>query len=158
MTKLERILISIGVVLVIFFAFFRLLVLFLMQDAPELGVQDGLFQPCPAELTCVSSQIDPSDEEHSTEKIPNFMPIEGAVGTMKIIMKTMTGANLIEEDDQYLHYEVHVQPFGFVDDIEFYVPCDRCYIEVRSSARIEYPGFNNNVRRVEMIRKRFTEY
>lgn len=158
MNKLERILISIGVILIIFFAFFRLLVLVLMQESPELGVENGLFQPCTAELVCVSSQIPPSNTEHSTEKIPNFMPVEASVGTMKMVMKTMTGAILVEENGKYLHYEVHVQPFGFVDDVEFYFPCDQCFIEVRSSARIQYPDFNNNARRLEMIRERFTEY
>lgn len=158
MDKLQRILIIIVVILVVFFAFFRLLIVLLMQNAPELGVEDGLFKPCPANLACVSSQIEPTDVEHAAQKIPNAMPIEGAMGTVKIIMKSFTGAKLVEESEQYLHYEVTVQPFGFVDDLEFYFPCNHCYIEVRSSARIQFPDFNKNQKRVEMILERFTEY
>ncbi|MEE4194969.1 MAG: DUF1499 domain-containing protein [Anaerolineae bacterium] len=158
MTKLQRILIIIVVILVVFFAFFRLLVVFLMQDIPELGVKDGLFLPCPAKIACISSQIDPSDEEHGVEKIPNAMPIEGALGTMKIIMRSFSNVTLVQEERQYLRYEVRIPPFGFVDDLEFYFPCDRCYVEVRSSSRIEFPDFNKNRDRVDMITERFTRY
>ena len=158
MNKLQRILISIAVVLVILFFFVRLVVLILMQNAPELGVEQGRLKDCPDYPACVSSQAEPTDETHYVESIANMMPVDNAKGTVQIIMQTITGATLVAEEDRYLHYEIKVAPFGFVDDVEFYFPRDKAPIEVRSSARVPYYDFEVNRERVEIIRKRFTTY
>lgn len=158
MNRTNKLLISVAVVLVILFFFVRLVVLFLMQKPPALGVEQGRLKDCPDYPACVSSQADTSDESHFTEPIANMMPVDDAKGTVKIIMETITGATLVTEEGRYLHYEIKVAPFGFVDDVEFYFPRDKAPIEVRSSARVPYYDFEVNRDRVEIIRKRFISY
>ena len=153
MNKVKRILVSIVVILIILFFFIRLVVLIIMQSSPELGLDHGAFTECPAYPACVSSQADPNDEVHYIESIPNGMTTDNAKGTIAVLMNSITGAQLVDAGDQYLHFEVRVQPFGFVDDIEFYFPWDQAPIEVRSSARVPYYDFDVNRERVEIIHK-----
>lgn len=158
MKRSQQLLTSIAVIFVVLFFFIRLVILVMMQFTPELGVQNGRFLECPAHSACVSSQADPGDESQYVEPIANGMPVEGAEGTIKIIMKSITGARLVSEDAHYLHYEIIVQPFGFVSDVEFYFPRDNVPVEVRSSARALSPGIDIIRYRVELIRERYTSY
>lgn len=158
MKKINRILISTAIILVILFFFIRLVVLILMQSSPELGFDHGKLVDCPSYPACVSSQADESDEDHYIENIPNMTSIDNAKGNISIIMGSITGAQLVDAGDQYLHYEIHVAPFGFVDDVEFYFPWDGVPFDVRSSSRVPYFDFNVNRKRVEIIRDRFMGY
>lgn len=158
MKKINRILISVGVILVILFFFIRLVVLILMQSSPELGIDHGKLADCPTYPACVSSQADESDEVHYIDSIPNMATSDNAKGNISVIMGSITGAQLIDAGPQYLHYEIHVPPFGFVDDVEFYFPWDGVPFDVRSSARVPYFDFNVNRNRVEIIRDRYLDY
>ena len=158
MNKFQRILVISAVILVALYFIIRLVVFLLMSNSPTLGVVEGKLVDCPDYPACVSSFADPEDEIHYVERIENSMPIETARKTIITMMESVNGAFLVAEEDNYLHYEIRVAPFGFVDDIEFYFPEDGGSIEIRSSARVPYYDFDVNRKRVEELRERFNNF
>ncbi|MEE4194970.1 MAG: DUF1499 domain-containing protein [Anaerolineae bacterium] len=155
MTKLQRILIVLGGIIAALFIIIRLVVSSLMQPPPTLGVEDGRLVDCPSYPACVSSYADPADEAHYVSGIANDKPIDEAITLIKYSMASISGAVLVAEEENYLHYEIKVPPFGFVDDVEFYLP-ENLTIELRSSARVPYYDFDVNRNRVEMLRELIT--
>ena len=155
MNKLKWILIIIAGSSVALFFLIRIIVHLLMQSSPALGLEDGRLTDCPDYPACVSSQADPQDETHYVASIQNTLSVAEAVNKIKSIMSNMKGTELVTENKDYLHYEIKVAPFGFIDDVEFYFTGDRSPIELRSSARVPYYDFEVNRKRAEDLRNLF---
>lgn len=118
-----------------------------------LGLREGRLNPCPASPNCVSSQ--------ATDDLHRIAPLayEGAPAAAKEALKraiaAMPRAVIVTETDTYLHAEFTSRLFRFVDDVELAI--EPGAVQVRSASRVGYGDMGVNRKRVEELRRRFTE-
>lgn len=130
-------------------------ILWLMNTTLPAGEAARTLAPCPASPNCVSSQA--GDREHFTEPLRFTGDASLAWNRLKSALDTQPRLTLIEDTGSYLHAEVRSLVFRFVDEIEFVLDPAKGMIEVRSASRVGYSDFGVNRRRVERIRKVFSE-
>lgn len=121
----------------------------------DLGLQQGKFAPCPEKPNCVSS-MEPGRKRYIAP-FPYRGDRERARSVLKEVLREQRTATLKEETDEYLHAEFRSAVFGFVDDVEFYLPEDVQHIDIRSASRLGYWDIGTNRRRLERIREHFTQ-
>lgn len=110
---------------------------------------------CPAKPNCISSQAG-----SSTHGVAPFTFTDSAVEAMHRLgtaLATEPRVRIITSTPTYLHAEVRSLIFRFVDDIEFLVDAEQRVIHVRSASRIGYSDLGVNRRRVERIRRAFSQ-
>lgn len=119
----------------------------------RMGVTNGKFIPCLDSPNCVSSQT--SDQSHGIEPLSyKGTPLEARARLLATI-KGMTRANIVTEQEHYIHAEFTSAVFRFVDDAEFFIDDPQKVIHVRSAARLGYYDFGVNRKRMETIRQLF---
>jgi uncharacterized protein (DUF1499 family) len=111
----------------------------------NLGVRDGRLAPCKRSPNCVSSQANPSDEEHY------IAPIHGRMAAVREAVLAMPRTTIVEERENYLYAEFRTRLLRYVDDVEFYF--DGQVIHVRSCSRLGRRDFGVNRKRVEALRQ-----
>ena len=111
--------------------------------------------PCPASPNCVSSQA--TDTEHFTEPLRFTGNASLAWNRLIAALGTESRLSVIEDTGSYLHAEARSLVLRFVDDVEFVLDPEAGVIQVRSASRTGYSDFGVNRRRVERIRKAFSE-
>ena len=111
--------------------------------------------PCPASPNCVSSLA--TDAAHSTEPLSFTGDATLAWQRLKSALGTESRLSIVEDTGSYLHAEARSLVFRFVDDVEFVLDPDAGLIQVRSASRVGYSDFGVNRRRVERIRRIFSE-
>ncbi|MCG6538346.1 MAG: DUF1499 domain-containing protein [Syntrophales bacterium LBB04] len=110
--------------------------------------------PCPSSPNCVSSSA--QDRGH---RIAPFGLSGTSAETMALlarVIKTFPRATIKQQRNHYLKAEFRTR-FGFVDDLEFLVDEALGQVEVRSAARTGYWDLGVNRRRVETLRKAYSE-
>jgi uncharacterized protein (DUF1499 family) len=124
------------------------------QGKRPLGMTDGKLSPCPRRPNCISSEDDagPSRIEPLT--------FTGTPETAWVCLKRAiqgNGGAIEQEDGDYIWAIFKTRLFRFVDDIEFRMDVKNEVIHVRSASRVGYSDFGVNRRRVEALRKRFSQ-
>jgi uncharacterized protein (DUF1499 family) len=119
--------------------------MFSWRRPDHLGVRDGKLAPCKPSPNCVSSQADPSDEEHY------IAPIHGTMEAVRRAVETYPGTTIIESHGGYLYAEFRTKLLRYVDDVEFFF--DGRVIQVRSCSRLGRRDFGVNRRRIEDLRR-----
>jgi uncharacterized protein (DUF1499 family) len=123
---------------------------------PEaLGLTRGKLSPCPDSPNCVCSE-DPSGP-HAIAPLEFKGAPNEAVTKLKLAVLGMRRVTLVEERDGYLHAEFRSALLGFVDDVEFSMQPEAKRIQVRSASRVGNSDLGVNRRRVEEIRRRFSQ-
>jgi len=130
-------------------------ILSLMSTILPAGEATHTLAPCPASPNCVSSLA--TDAEHFTEPLHFTGDATLAWHRLKSALGTESRLSIVEDTGSYLHAEARSLVFRFVDDIEFVLDPDAALIQVRSASRTGYSDFGVNRRRVERIRKAFSE-
>jgi uncharacterized protein (DUF1499 family) len=130
-------------------------ILSLMSTILSSSESTHTLAPCPASPNCVSSQA--TDAEHSTEPLSFTGDGTLAWHRLKSALGTESRLSIVEDTGSYLHAEARSLVFRFVDDVEFVLDPDAGLIQVRSASRTGYSDFGVNRRRVERIRKAFSE-
>jgi uncharacterized protein (DUF1499 family) len=130
-------------------------ILSLMSTILPAGETTYTLAPCPASPNCVSSQA--SDAEHFIEPLRFTGEATLAWNRLKSAFNTESRLSIVEDTGGYLHAEVRSMVFRFVDDVEFVLDPEAGVIQVRSASRTGYSDFGVNRRRVERIRKAFSE-
>ena len=130
-------------------------ILSLMSTFLPAGETTHTLAPCPASPNCVSSQA--TDAEHLTEPLRFTGEATLAWNRLKSALGTESRLSIVEDTGSYLHAEVRSLVFRFVDDVEFVLDPEAGVIQVRSASRTGYSDFGVNRRRVERIRKAFSE-
>lgn len=125
------------------------------QAPSGLGVQSGRLAACPPSPNCVASQA--PDPGHQIPPIPYQGARVAALARLVQAIESQPRTRIVDQREDYLHAEARSFLFGFVDDLEFYLPAGEQQIEVRSAARSGYYDFGVNRRRIERIRQAFTE-
>jgi len=110
----------------------------------NLGVRDGRLAPCKRSPNCVSSQANPSDQEHY------IAPIDGTMEAVRLAVEAFPRSRIIQEGEGYLYAEFRTKLMRYVDDVEFFF--DGSVIHVRSCSRLGRRDFGANRKRVEALR------
>lgn len=108
---------------------------------------------CPDSPNCVSSQS--TSASHKINPLPYSSSPEEATQQIKKIILALSGTKLIEEKDQYLHFEFRSLVFRFIDDVEIVIDDSEKVIHLRSASRVGYSDFGANRRRIEKIKNKF---
>lgn len=123
------------------------------RSPPELGVTSGELKPCPNSPNCVSTQSE--DPRHAIAPIPYAGSLAEAKTTILDVAAAIEGATIVTQDSDYVHVEVYVRGFGFVDDVEFAFDEEAQVIHFRSSSRVPYYDYDLNRKRMEGVRTAF---
>ena len=117
-----------------------------------LGVRDGQLAACPAKPNCVCSQS--ASPEHRIDALPFTGDPPAALRRAIEAAKSLSGARLVEQRDDYARVECVTRVFGFVDDLELLLDPVQHVIHVRSASRVGYSDLGVNRARVDQLRKR----
>ncbi|QUX96800.1 DUF1499 domain-containing protein [Marinomonas sp. CT5] len=125
---------------------------FLNNKLPEgLGVADGTLKSCPTSPNCVSTQALEDDVEHFAEPIVYKGKRKNTQLKIESFMLNKGNARIVSSYLGYVHFEVKSKLFGFIDDVEFYLPEADSVVHVRSASRVGYSDFGVNRKRVRQI-------
>jgi len=113
-----------------------------------------MLAPCPDSPNCVSSLASPQDSRHVIHPYIYSKAISEAKAALKAVIAALPRTKLIQDEEQYLHYEFTSLLLGFIDDVEFLFDEDAKTIHFRSASRVGYGDFGVNRRRMEGIRSR----
>ena len=108
-------------------------------------------EPCPSSPNCVST--------FAKKKRKRLAPLKLNIGVredkaaIKKIIATLPRTNLIEEKDDYLHFEFVTKLGKFTDDVEFYFDEENKLIHFRSASQKGYGDMGANKRRMKKISK-----
>ncbi len=123
------------------------------KNHKNVGVQNGLLNRCPNLINCVCSQY---SHPQKYFQAPWRYKAEQVV-VMDTLINVLSGESqlcFIESSDNYVHFEATVPFFGFIDDVEFYVPEGQGEIHFRSASRIGSWDLGLNKLRLKMIKKK----
>jgi uncharacterized protein (DUF1499 family) len=123
------------------------------RNTPELGVTEGMLQPCPNSPNCVCSQAE--DPRHAIAPIAYTTSLTEARTTLLNVIAELDDATIVTQDPTYIRVEVYVRGFGFIDDVEFVFDEEAQVIHFRSSSRVPYYDFELNRKRMEGVRAAF---
>jgi uncharacterized protein (DUF1499 family) len=127
-----------------------------LQSGPALGSDadpDGL-RPCPSSPNCVSSSA--QDRGHRIDPFPVSGTSAETLALLARVISALPRATITQQGNHYLKAEFRTR-LGFVDDLEFLVDEARGLVEVRSASRAGYWDLGVNRRRVETLRKAYSE-
>jgi len=133
-----------------------LFLIFGVQSTPASSLDETAvrLKPCPTSPNCVSSLAD--DPGQRIDPFPlSGPPAETLTGLARAI-GTFPRTTLVFHGAGYLKAEFRTR-LGFVDDLEFLVDEDRGLVQVRSASRTGYWDLGVNRKRVEALRKAYSE-
>jgi uncharacterized protein (DUF1499 family) len=119
----------------------------------NLGVIDGHLAACPDSPNCVSTRA--SDPEHHMEALSFHGSACEAMEKLKSIVALFPRAKLIDERENYVHFEFTSALFRYVDDVEFLIDESAGKIHFRSASRVGRGDLGANRRRMEQIAAAF---
>ena len=106
--------------------------------------------PCPSSPNCVATQA--HDEGHAIAPFRYRKSRAEAKEALKATIRALPRTQLVEEEDEYLHYEFTTLIMRFVDDVEFLFDDETKTIHFRSASRTGYGDLGVNRKRMENIR------
>ena len=119
----------------------------------NLGHGTGRLAPCKASPNCVSSQADPSDQEHYIAPLAMKANAAGdAMAAVRNAVESMPRTTILRAEPGYLYAEFRSKLMGFVDDVEFLADPAAGVVHVRSASRLGRRDFGVNRNRVEALR------
>ncbi|MGQ0636125.1 MAG: DUF1499 domain-containing protein [Planctomycetaceae bacterium] len=131
----------------------RLLIRANSPRAVDLGISDARLRDCPASPNCVCSQA--TDAGHQIAPFAFTNEPAAARERLKKAVAALSGARLVTDSDNYLHYEFTTPWMGYIDDVEFLIDPQASTIHCRSASRIGHSDLGTNRRRIEAIRSAF---
>ncbi|MFI8621935.1 DUF1499 domain-containing protein [Marinomonas sp. NPDC078689] len=121
------------------------------QPPEGLGVTAGLFKPCPTTPNCVSSQAEKSDAAHYIAPMIYHGSRKDTQLNIESYFLNQGNAQIVASELGYVHIEVKSSWFGYIDDVEFYLPEADSVIHVRSGSRVGYSDLDVNRQRIEKL-------
>lgn len=125
------------------------------RQPDNLGVVNGRLAACPASPNCVCTQC-PDDAAHHMEPIRFTDTPAEARERLRAVVAALPRAQIVTENDHYLHVEFTSLVFRFVDDVELLIDPTAQMIHFRSASRVGRSDLGVNKQRMEDIRARFT--
>ena len=133
-----------------------LFLIFGVQSAPASSLDETAVRlgPCPTSPNCVSSLAD--DPGQRIDPFPlSGPPAETLAGLVRAI-GTFPRTAIVFNGEACLRAEFRTR-LGFVDDLEFLVDEAQGVVQVRSASRTGYWDLGVNRKRVEALRKVYSE-
>lgn len=124
------------------------------RKQPDLGLNNGMLQACPATPNCVCSEY--PVENAYVEPLSYTMTAEQAWEKIKRVIST-TGGTVITEEPGYLRVVYETPMLRYRDDVEFRQDDNNQRIQVRSASRVGQSDMGVNRKRVETIRIAFNQ-
>ena len=126
------------------------------RSGEPAGLVEGRLSKCPDKPNCVSSE-QKSDIDHYIE--PMTMPSDQAPEILTVLKATIhdMGGVVQVEGGNYLAATFSSSFFRFVDDLEIRIDPDARLIHVRSASRVGHSDMGVNRKRVELLRKLYSE-
>jgi len=119
----------------------------------DIGISGGQLAPCPDSPNCVSSFEQKSDETHYIDAyLIKGDNQQHAWASLQALIEKNSSAEIIKQDDQYIHAEYTSGIMKFVDDTEFLLDKENNSVQLRSASRLGYKDFDVNRDRLEAIR------
>lgn len=115
----------------------------------------GKLAPCPETPNCVFTQA--SDNTHKIEPLSYSTDTKTAMIKLVESIRSMKGAEIVAQTENYLYAEFTSGFWKFVDDVEFSFDEENKLIHFRSASRLGKSDFGVNRNRMEEIRARFVE-
>ena len=123
------------------------------------GVRNGMLQPPLPTPNSVSSQtlLWPG---HRQRDYAAIAPLAlrgdgpGTIAKLKTLMRTESGATIVEQRPDYLYVQYTTPLLKFVDDVEFWFDPANGVIQVRSASRVGRSDLGVNRQRIETLRER----
>ena len=150
----KRIVTSLAIVIVLIVGALAMMSVF-SRKPTNLGVTNGRLADCPNSPNCVSTQAD--DAKHRMQPVSFTGSADEAMQRIKDMVAEMPRTKIVTVEDNYLHVEFRSAFFRFVDDVEFLIDPEEQVIHYRSASRVGYSDFGVNQRRMDQIRKAFSE-
>lgn len=120
-----------------------------------LGVQpDGTLSACPRTPSGVDS-CHPEDKRHYRAPLPFQGSVLDAKERLKAILQSLSNIEIVQEEDNYLHYEKESFLFRIVSDIEFLVDEERQVIHFRAAQRYGFWDMGSNARLIRRVKEIF---
>ena len=124
------------------------------NNSSEIVLEEKIeLSPCPSSPNCVNTQ----DKRRRKRMKPisfSQEPIAAKVRLMNLLT-TYSRATLVEEKENYLHYEFKTKIGKFIDDVEFLFDGKTKQIHFRSASRKGWSDMGKNKRRMKKIRRDF---
>ena len=111
--------------------------------------------PCPQTPNCVSSET--SDAHRYIKPISYEGTAEEAKARLRQTILSIPRTQIVNEESSYIHAECTSWLFRFTDDVEFVLDDAQKVIQVRSASRVGYFDLGTNRKRVETIRRLFSQ-
>ena len=116
----------------------------------EFRVKEYRLAACPNSPNCVSTMA--TEESQAIAPYRFQKPLYEAKARLIKIFSAFPGAELVQEKEAFLHFEVRSFLFRFVDDVEFQFDEDTHTIHFRSASRSGHYDFGVNRKRMEDLR------
>lgn len=110
--------------------------------------------PCPSSPNCVSSLA--TDKAHFIEPLSGARSAEQARLALTETLKALDRVEWNAASDRHIQATFTSLIFRFVDDVDFVI-LDSGDINVRSASRVGHSDLGANRRRIEDLRKRFSD-
>lgn len=114
-----------------------------------------MLPPCPSTPNCVSTQA--TAAKHAIAAIPYRGPAAAALKRLAAIVESMPRVTITERKPTSMRVEFRTRLFRFVDDVQFELDDTKKTIEFRSASRVGRNDLGVNRKRMEEIRRRFTD-
>ena len=125
----------------------------------NLAVRDGRLKPPSKTDNSVSSQaaLHPGHPMQQGAMI-DALPLRGTPAETLVklgeLLRSLPGATVVTQRDDYLYAQFKTRWLGFVDDVEFWADPAAGVIQLRSASRLGRKDFGVNRARIEDIRAR----
>ncbi len=123
----------------------------------ETGLKDGQLRPCPPAPKCVSTYY--KKGVHAITPLKYTGTKDEAYEKIIRIINSIKKSKIVVSDPDYIHAQVEVTVFKWIDDVEFLFSRDEKVIDFSSSASapVGFWDWGENRRRAENIKKMFAE-
>ena len=132
---------------VLFWASIRIIASKAIPPLP-LGLRENRLTPCPDKPNC-------TDSRSTNEPIAYSGNRTAAHARLLEVVRTHPRVRIEKSSRVYIHAVAHSRVFGFLDDVEFYLPDGEGVIHYRSAARSGYSDLGVNRSRIDSIVARF---
>lgn len=122
--------------------------------AADHRVEGRKLRPCPGSPNCVCTMN--TESRHAIEPLRFAEAPDAAFARLKRIVRGTARSSIIFEDNAYIQAEFRTL-LGFVDDVEFLLDRSAGVIHMRSASRLGYWDLGVNRRRLEEVRRLFSE-
>jgi len=125
-----------------------------MNERKSHGPEEGKLRPCPDSPNCVCSEF--TEGSHSIEPFSFNNDADQEWSRLLEIVAAQPQTKIVDSDDGYIRARVTTRLLRFEDVLEFRLDRPAGVIQVRSASQVGFFDLGVNRRRVQTIRRLFS--